>query len=60
MAFNEVDLGKIVPEEHDYAIPSSTYLLPHVEYADDIDLICKLNESSEEPLTLVESSFAKN
>ena len=59
MALNEVDLGRKVPVEHDYAIPASTNLLPHVEYADDVDFICKPNENSEELLTLVETSFAK-
>ena len=31
MALDEVDLGRKLPEEHDYAIPASTNLLPHVE-----------------------------
>ena len=55
----EVYLERKVPDEHDYAIPANTNLLPHVEYADDVDFICKLNESSEDYLTLVKSSFAK-
>ena len=59
IALNEVHLGRKVPVEHDYAIPASTNLLPHVEYADSVDFICKPNKNSEDLLTLVETSFAK-
>ena len=51
MALNEVDLRK-VPLEHDCAIPASTNLLPHVEYADDVDFICNPSEKSEDLLKL--------
>ena len=59
MALNEENLGRKVPVEHDYTIPASTNLLPHVEYADDVDFISKPNKNSEDLLTLVETSFAK-
>ena len=59
MALNEVDLGRKMPVEHNYAIPASTNFLPHIDYADDVDFICKPNENSEDLLTLVETSFAK-
>ena len=54
MALDEVDLGRKLPEEHDYSIPASNNLLSHVEYADNVDFICKPNEGSEELLTLVQ------
>ena len=42
-------------------VPSQLELncLPHVEYADDVDFVCKSNESPEGLLIMVESSFAK-
>ena len=57
MALNEIDLRRKVPLEHDYAIPASTNILPHVEYADDVDFISNPNEKSEDLLKLVETSF---
>ena len=58
LALNEADLDRNVPEEHDYAIPASTNLLPHVENVADFDFTCKPNENSEDLLTLVETFFA--